>query len=221
MVLDDDGITRERVLLPRLLEHGFDVEAHATLAALEEAMQYVVPDIVVLSTGLPDGDTFNVARQLRRQHPDTGVVMLTERPGSADRVRGLIEGADVYLSKPVDVAVLAASLYSLGRRLQQGSVAPVARRWQLDERAWRLFAPCGNSALLTRSELCLLQCLLQASGDVVGRERLIRALTPDVFHFDPHRLDSLIHRLRRKVQKHCGQPLPLRTVHGEGYVLTI
>ncbi|HIE4562475.1 TPA: response regulator transcription factor [Stenotrophomonas maltophilia] len=225
LMLEEESFTCGRVLLPRLLEHGFAVEAHASLAALEEATQYFHPDVVLLGTDLSNADAFSVVRQLRRQRPDIGVVMLIDPPGSTDCVRGLMQGADACLSTPVDVALLAANLYSLGRRLQQaqlhrGRTPPAPRQWELDEHAWRLSAPCGNSTSLTRSELCLLQNLLQAPGCVVSRERLIQALTPDVFHFDPHRLDSLIHRLRRKVHKYCGRPLPLRTVHGEGYLLT-
>jgi DNA-binding response OmpR family regulator len=53
------------------------------------------------------------------------------------------------------------------------------------------------------------------------REALIGALTRDVYDFDTHRLDSLIHRLRKKVLNVIGEPLPLNAVHGEGYVLVV
>jgi DNA-binding response OmpR family regulator len=61
--------------------------------------------------------------------------------------------------------------------------------------------------------------MMAAAGKLVTRVQIIDALTSDVHEFDPHRLDSLIHRLRRKVNSTSGEALPLTSVHGEGYVL--
>ena len=225
-VLEDDALLRERILLPHLREHGFDVTGLATAAALRALLTTTLPDIVVLDVGLPDDDGFNVAQSLRHQHPTLGVVMLTGRQDSRDRIRGLVEGADAYLVKPVEVGVLAATLHSLGRRLEAAvsSAAPDSHagpaRWRLDAGGWRLLAPDGRAVALTKSERPLLHRLYGHAGEVVGRDTLIAALTADVYAFDTHRLDSLIHRLRRKVAGACGMPLPLAAVHGEGYVFT-
>jgi DNA-binding response OmpR family regulator len=62
--------------------------------------------------------------------------------------------------------------------------------------------------------------LMERYGALVTREQLIGALTDNAFDYDPHRLDSLIHRIRRKVIKISGRSLPLTSVHGEGYVFT-
>ncbi|KXU97452.1 hypothetical protein AB839_07410 [Stenotrophomonas sp. DDT-1] len=218
IVLEGDEFVRDCLLLSHLRVHGFDVAGSATVAGLEALMEVRHADVVVLAVDLPDGDGFNVVHLLRQRHPALGVVMLTGRQGTTDRVRGLVQGADAYLTKPVDINVLVATLYSLGRRLQQQNSPEAERYWRLDPGAWRLLPPRGGGISLTRSERALLRNLFAQPGDVVPREHLIAALTPDVFDFDPHRLDSLIHRLRRKVRAACGGPLPLTTVHGEGYV---
>lgn len=218
IVLEGDSFLRDGILVPRLRDHGFDVACSGTVDGLDAVMAQRPPDVVVLAVDLPDGDGFNVAQSLRQQRPSLGLVMLTGRQDPTDRIRGLVQGADAYLAKPVDVSVLAATLYSLGRRLQQEKAPVVERHWRLDPSAWRLLPPAGAGISLTRSERALLRNLFAQAGDVVQREQLIAALTPDVFDFDPHRLDSLIHRLRRKVRAACGGPLPLTTVHGEGYV---
>jgi len=221
-VLEDDALLRERILLPRLVDYGFDVEGLGSAAELDELLARRVPDIVVLDVGLPDADGFQLAQSLRSRHPALGVVMLTGRQNSGDRVRGLVEGADAYLTKPVEVALLAATLHSLARRLQPATPLPAAdaQRWRLEAGGWRLLSPDGQAVALTRSERPLLRCLLQQPGEVTSRDRLIASLTSNVFEFDTHRLDSLIHRLRRKVVAQCGQALPLAAVHGEGYVFT-
>lgn len=221
-VLEDDALLRERILLPRLAEYGFSAIGLGSAADLEMLLARQLPDIVVLDVGLPDADGFSLAQSLRQRYPGMGVVMLTGRQGTADRVRGLVEGADAYLIKPVNVGLLAASLHSLGRRLQSLRPVPDAPQaagpWRLEAGGWRLQAPCGQGIALTRSERPLMLRLLRDAGEVVRREQLIAELTDNVFEFDTHRLDSLIHRLRRKVSTQCQHALPLNAVHGQGYV---
>jgi len=217
-LLEDDALLRERILLPGLLNYGFAVTGMETAAELEQHLQGSAADIVVLDVGLPDADGFEVARQLRARFPDIGIVMLTGRGETPDRVRGLSQGADAYLAKPVEIDLLAATLHSLARRVQRLQSAPVARDWRLDSNGWCLLSPAGDSIALTKGERRLLQPLFAAAGDVVARETLIAALTDNVHDFDPHRVDSMIHRLRRKVVAACGAQLPLQAVHGEGYV---
>jgi len=223
IVVEDDGLLRERILLPGLREHGFQAHGVGTAAALQEALRVAVPDLIVLDPGLPDADGFELAPSLRLQLPGVGIVMLTGRRALADQVRGLVDGADAYLVKPVKIELLAATLHSVGRRLADSHAGTAQEhaltgRWQLDADGWRLLAPCGRTMALTRSERPLLHCLIARSGEVVGRDALIALLTGDVHTFDPHRLDSLIHRLRRKISAASGHRFPLLAVHGQGYV---
>jgi len=163
-----------------------------------------------------------VTRYLRSSS-SIGIVMLTGRGGTADRVHGLSMGADAYLAKPVNLDVLAATLHSLGRRL--GSFAAVAAHdqarpgWRLHSNGWSLVAPGGGTVTLTLAERCVIGLLMSKAGEAVSRETLIAALTPDIYDFDPHRLETLIHRLRRKVSSGTREALPLRALHGVGYVM--
>jgi DNA-binding response OmpR family regulator len=221
LLLEDDDLLRDRVLAPKLKQFGFEVAAIGRAADLERQIRRRRPDIVLLDVGLPDRDGFEVARQLRAEGAGIGIVMLTGR-GEAGHVRGLLEGADAYLSKPVDIDVLVATLHSLARRLRMvPAAAPAGGGWRLDADGWCLIAPSGDVVALTKTERRLLEALMEKSNCVVPREALIGALTRDVYDFDTHRLDSLIHRLRKKVLNVIGEPLPLNAVHGEGYVLVV
>lgn len=220
-VLEDDAVLREWILVPRLRDHGFDVVGLGTAAALEQLLVAHRPDIIVLDVGLPDADGFELAQSLRSRFPAVGVVMLTGRRSPQDQVRGLVGGADAYLVKPAEPALLAATLHSLARRLRRADDPPArtaGKGWRLDGNGWRLLAPCGQPVQLTRSERPLLHCLMQHAGEVVEREALAATLTADPFSFDMHRLDSLIHRLRRKIAVASRHPFPLSAVHGAGYV---
>ena len=72
---------------------------------------------------------------------------------------------------------------------------------------------------MSKTERRLLQLLMDKPGRMIVRDAIFRHLSPDPDDFDPHRLDSLIHRLRRKVQKASAEDFPLTCVHGEGYVV--
>jgi DNA-binding response OmpR family regulator len=218
-LLEDDALLRDRVLIPRLSEYGFAVTGFPAAAGLHMYLESEIPEIVVLDVGLPDQDGFSVARQLRARFPEIGIVMLTAMGETSDRIRGLSDGADAYLSKPVEIALLAATLHSVARRvLSAAGNMTASGQWRLDVDGWCLLSPSGRSAALTATERRVLMRLVSAAGKVVTREQLIAAMTSNVYDFDPHRLDSLIHRLRKKVVSACEDSLPLTSVPGEGYV---
>lgn len=220
VLLEDDPILRERILVPGLRRFGFVVDGCGTGAELQQRLEREGAEIVVLDVGLPDTDGFTLAGTLRQQSPDLGIVMLTSLGQTEDRIRGLTGGADAYLSKPVELDLLAATLHSLARRVSgRPPAAPARGSWQVSEDGWCLLSPSGAAAALTGSERRLCLRLLEQPGLLVAREALIGALTDRVHDFDAHRLDSMVHRLRSKVQRRCGEPLPLAAVHGHGYIL--
>lgn len=219
LVLEDDPILRDRILVPGLRRFGFAADGCGTGAELQRRVQREGTEIVVLDVGLPDTDGFTLAGALRQQYPDLGIVMLTSLGQTEDRIRGLTGGADAYLSKPVEIDLLAATLHSLARRVSgRLPAAPARGRWQVSEDGWCLLSPSGAAAALTGSERRLCLRLLEQPGLLVEREALIAALTDRVHDFDAHRLDSMVHRLRSKAQRRCGEPLPLAAVPGKGYI---
>lgn len=221
-VLEDDAAFREDILVRGLRQLDFDVEGFATSAELYRRMLAVSFELLVLDVRLDGEDGLDVAQYLRGMSP-IGIVALTGRGTQEDRIRGLMEAVDVWLSKPIDVEVLAATLHSLSRRMQLASsvrrAVPSSAGWRLSPGNWRLVAPDERSMALNLLERRLLTRLLATPGDLVSHEELIADVSTGSEKFDRHRLELLIHRLRRKAQSHIGQALPLRSVRGSGYVL--
>jgi DNA-binding response OmpR family regulator len=217
-VLEDDQTLREDILVPGLAANGYAAEGFGHPADLYRRMLRAAFDVAVIDVGLPDEGGLSVARHLRAGS-SLGIVMLTGRERASEQVRALGEAADAWLAKPVEVAVVAATIGSLLRRMRLPAVQPSARRWQLITQGWRLAAPCGRDVALNRAERGVLERLFAAGGEPVSREQLIAALGESSDGFDPHRLDMLVHRLRRKVVENTGETLPLRSVRGRGYVL--
>jgi len=220
-LLEDDDVLRERVLLPGLARHGFDVAPMRTVAQLEAALAQASFDLIVLDIGLPDGDGFTLTRQLQAGRPGMGIVILSGRDTSPDMVRGLSQGADAYLTKPVEIEMLAATLFSVARRLSRPAAAAAHEvpAWQLQDDGWCLFSPQGKAVALTQSERRVLLCLWRTRGKLVSRTSLLATLGGELgLEIDPHRLDALLHRLRQKVQDRAGLALPLTAVRGAGYL---
>lgn len=219
-LVDNDVDLREGVFMPGLLDHGFEVTGMGSAGELYRRMLTESFDIVVLDIGLPDENGFEVAKHLRAT-TSAGIVMLTGRSNAPDRMRGLTSEADVYLEKPVEVKLLAAALGSLAWRMTaNGSSLPRDFVWRLVGKGWQLLAPNGSIVDLTLPERSVLQVLSDAVGHPIARETLISELTDDEYNFDPHRLEMVVYRLRRKVIQATGMELPLRAVRGHGYVLT-
>lgn len=219
-VVEDDRTFREEVLLPVLAHSGFCVAGMSGALELYRSMTLRSFDLVLLDVGLPDEDGFSIATHLRRLSPRVGIVMLTGLDSAAERMRGLRAGADAYLSKPVDMEEVVATLCNLARWVvPEAGAAPTRTNWRLDERAWCIVSPGGVEIEMNLAERQVVSMLAAAAGVPVQREALIAGLVKNAYDFDPHRLEMLVHRLRKKCQQLAQEELPLRAVRGIGYVL--
>lgn len=220
-VVEDDPELREQILVPMLVSAGFDATGMASALDLYRAMAGTRFDLIVLDVGLPDGDGFAIAHHLRGLSPSLGIVMLTGYSSDQDRLRGLEAGVDAYLSKPVEAKELVATLRNLERRIvpDRDPSEPSQGGWRLSEGGWRLLAPDGSEVTLNLSERQVVTALVSAAGAPVARDVLIAGLVENAEDFDPHRLEMLVYRLRRKSLQLTGQALPLRTIRGVGYAL--
>ncbi len=217
-LLEGDPVSRERALRPGLIESGFEVSAFETAASLRAQLQASTFQIALIGSQRGEGDGPRLVDEIRRGFPGIGIVLLVAR-GAEEKLSGLRNGADACLAEPVATELLAATLCSLARRLDNVSSSLPVQRWHVNENAWRLVSPTGKTVALTEAERRVVSRLAATPGQVVTRDELISVLTANVYDFDTHRLDSLIYRLRRKVADACGQSLPLNAVHGQGYVL--
>lgn len=213
ILLDDEADLREEVA-DFLRAQGHGVTEVGSLVEFRAQYQRQPCDIALIDRLLPDGDGLQLVDELRAGHGDCGLIVLTARDASADRVSGYQHGADHYVTKPVNLDLLAAIVAALGRRLpQHGS-------WALLPARWSLRLPTGQSVALTAQEFGLMAALAKAEMHVLTRKKVLTAIGKDYLNYDPRSLDALLLRLRRKVLAAGGGELPIKTVHGVGYVLS-
>jgi DNA-binding response OmpR family regulator len=189
---------------------------------LYKALRQERYDIAVLDVNLPDVSGFELARDIASQ--GMGVIMLTARTGRDDRIRGYADGADLYLTKPVDSEELVLAIVNLGRRIRRSAIpanagqvvaAEIDPPWRLDRQTQMLYAPQGVSVKLSAREVVLLEYLARRQGVTVPRDD-ISTLFHDA-HPDPEsrRIDAALARLRAKL-KSSGMEFPLHVVHSAG-----
>ena len=221
-LLEDDADFREELALG-LGGYGFRVAfACDNAAAFYRRLQEQPCDIVILDAHLPGEDGFSVATRLRALSP-VGIVMLTGRSALEDRVRGLEGGADVYMTKPVDLLELSSVIRSLARRMRLAKAprpadaetrTPAESSWSLQDGGWILVAPDGASLHLSAQERTFLMALMDAAGSAVSRQALAELFLPESpGGFELRRIDVLVSRLRAKAQS-AGLKLPVLSVRG-------
>jgi two-component system copper resistance phosphate regulon response regulator CusR len=175
-------------------------------------------DLVILDVMLPLKDGFEVCRELRAGGMTIPILMLTARDAPPDRVAGLDQGADDYLTKPFDFHELLARLRALLRRgpALRPETVEIADL-SIDMRARRVRRG-GRQIELTAKEYALLEYLARRAGEVVSRAEIAEHVWEE--NFDPfsNLIEVYVQRLRRKIDEGRA-PRLLRTRRGEGYVL--
>jgi DNA-binding response OmpR family regulator len=225
LVVEDEANIRELVCL-HLDSEGYTC---VPVSRGSEALSLIRTrpfDAVVLDLMLKDGDGLNLCRTIRHEegpNQEVPILMLTALRDERDKLAGFDSGADDYLTKPFSIKELAARVGALTRRRRQapadplGVATPVERPdLQLDP-ARRLVRVRGHEIPVTPYEFRLLYRLAAEPGVVFTRERLLAEIWLGEAFVTGRSIDTLIRRLRRKIERDPSSPEFLLTVWGEGY----
>ena len=194
-------------------------------ASGEEALRLLKEneiDLVLLDLMLPGIDGFQVCQEIRSQYANTGIIILTARAREEEKIRGLVEGADDYLTKPFSMAELEARILSLLRRMEQFnkviSTAIISSGpFQIDSKN-SIISLAGEAIRLTPTEYCLLQFLIANKNQVFSRNDLLDEIWGINYAGDIKVVDVNIRRIRMKTEKEPSNPEFLVTVWGYGYM---
>jgi DNA-binding response OmpR family regulator len=233
-------IVEDEAHLAQGLRFNFEAEGHSvqTTDRGEDALAWLLKneenfDALVLDVMLPGKDGFAVARELREAGNYIPLLMLTARGRPEDVLKGFESGADDYLPKPFNLAILIARVESLLRRKTwtRGAAPAVQRASQEKDDAPDAFTfdnkevdfrnlqlRSGKNVIqLTVMEADLLRYLIKNAGHPVSR----KAILQDVWNLneetDTRAIDSFIVRLRKYIEPKPSKPRYLLTVRGLGY----
>jgi len=225
LVIDDDTNLRE-LSNGYLASEGYSVIETGTARGAKELVESSTIDLILLDVRLPDGDGFDLLRDLRTV-TSTPVIMLTGRDTPSDRIIGLELGADDFVGKPFELRELRARIRSVLRRTYHVDEQEVAATmdallfagWTVDLTHQRLISPAHGDVTLTSGEFDLLRVLAEHPKRPLSRDQLLdltrsREWTP----FD-RSVDVLIGRLRRKMMENGDTIGLIKTIRNVGYSL--
>jgi DNA-binding response OmpR family regulator len=220
LLLVEDEIDIQSFLRRSLAEAGYEVEAASDGKTAERLAVESPFDVLIVDLGLPDQDGIGLILRLRQLGVGAPVLILSARRSVDDRVRGLEQGGDDYLTKPFALAELLARLRNLVKRNSPASnEATRLRVLDLELDLLRREASRGGHPLqLTQQEFVLLEYLCRNAGRVVTRSMILDQVWGMRIQPDTNVVDVHIYRLRGKVDGAGQQPL-IRTMRGVGYVL--
>ena len=184
------------------------------------------PDLMLLDVMLPGMDGFEVCRQLRREGSDLPIIMITAREEETDKVFGLENGADDYITKPFSMRELLARVKANMRRsISAAPAAETAPEDVLTIRPLRIdlgrhtVSKDGAELDLTQREYELIKFLAQNPGKIVSRQELMSEVWQYEYFGDLRAVDVAVRRLREKLERDPANPDYVLTKRGVGYYL--
>ena len=220
LVVEDDWEIAN-FIVSALTKAGFAVVHARDGRAAHQQFGNEIPDLVVLDVMLPGDDGFKILQTIRQRF-ETPVIMLTALAEMNDKVKGLLAGADDYVTKPFHTPELVARIVAiLRRRSREVASKPEAAAlrfdgWRVHKRNRTVHDPSGAAILLTSGEFDILWELCRNSGEVLSRDMLVQNIHNRAVEPYDRRVDTLVSRVRGKLRN----PEFIKTIRNEGYVFT-
>jgi len=222
LVVEDDVPLAEGLRMNLELE-GYEPVVSRSAEHAETVWRAGGVDFVLLDVGLPGEDGFAFCRRIRAAGDRTPILFLTARDSDEDRIRGLEEGGDDYLTKPFHVGELLARIKGIFRREAWARTQPVTDVTEVGDcvvdLAGRTVSGPRGRFELREKEVLILRLLLEHAGEAVDRHTILdRVWGYDAFP-TTRTVDNFVVRLRRMLEDDPAEPRHLVTVRGVGYRL--
>lgn len=221
LIVEDENSLRE--LIQRYAEkERYVVETASTYAEARRKIEDYAYDCILLDIMLPDGSGLDLLKELKKQHKQENVIIISAKDSIDDKVQGLELGADDYLPKPFHFAELGARIRSVIRRNQQQG-EPIVEAGNVKLYPDTFSVRVNDAALeLNRKEYDILHYFITRPERLVSKSTLAESVWGDhidqVDNFDF--IYAQIKNLRRKL-KEAGATLEIKVVYGFGYKLVI
>jgi two-component system OmpR family response regulator len=217
LVIEDDT-TLGHALQEFLVEQGYAVDWLQDGAQVSGAVTGQSYDLLLLDLNLPGRSGLDVLRQLRADNQQVPVLILTALDGLEDRVAGLDAGADDYVTKPFELAELAARVRAFGRR-RAGQAQPFIEAGPLlFDTVGREVRVHGQRLALSVRELSVLEMLMTRMGRVVTKTQIVNSLSAWDADFSENAVEVYVYRLRKRLE---GTGAAIQTIRGFGYLLDV
>lgn len=222
VIVEDEDVTR-RKLAGYFSAMGYRVSEAEDASAMRHVLLADPADLLMIDINLPGEDGLELTRKLR-ERSDVGIILVTGRTDTVDRIVGLELGADDYVTKPFDQRELLARVKNLLRRCGRSKGVAASggvlrfEGWTFDAAHRTLKSDDGGFMELTRAEFKLLALLAAHPGQVMSRDRILHEIANRDWDPADRTVDVVVRRLRQKLGDDARHPRLIVTSHGEGYL---
>jgi len=224
-------VIEDEYQMAHALKDNFEMEGYDVIVASdgESGLNYILDttfDLVILDVMLPKISGFDVCKTARQKGIDTPIIMLTARGEEDDKVRGLENGADDYVTKPFSLIELLARVKAAIRRgatlkKEEGPANMVAiGRLKIDFSSYSAFID-GVMVKMSHTEIEILKFLWSRKNETVKRDDIMKQVYGVDGDITTRTIDNFVVRLRQKIEVDPANPKHILTVHGMGYKLVI
>ena len=218
IVVVEDSQALNDLLCDALTKAGYTVDGFLDAESLSEFALIKDTDVIVLDIQLPGESGLDLARRLRRLMPNLGVLMLTARTTTMDRIDGYDSGADYYLPKPISPQELVRAVKSLLARKQQFGLDSPTERFKLSRKTLMLSSG-DRSIKLSVGDAAILVALASAPDQQLEHWQIMDLLSKDGDTVNRASLDVRIYRLRVRLADFVSESYPIVSIRGVGYRL--
>lgn len=219
LVVEDEDSIRKFVTI-NLERAGFEVrEVDNAEDGIKIARNEDI-DIVILDVMLPGMDGFEACKILREDIPSLGIIMLTAKTQDIDKIMGLEQGSDDYMTKPFNPTELVLRVKSLLRRIdfkEDGSDKILKYDCFKIDKYSRTFYKDDIEIDLTPTEFSIIKLFMENPGRAFKRDEILNLVWGNDFIGDSKIVDVNIRRLRSKIENDPGEPYYIETIWGLGY----
>lgn len=223
ILVEDHDVLRE-MLKQALEEAGHQVTALSCAEELEDVAGGQPADMFLIDLNLPGENGLSLTERLRATYPLAGLIVVTARSSLHDKLEGYARGADLYLTKPIEVPELCAAVSALGRRrlrvdslIQQNQ----AERFTLQQQQLHISKPGHKAVALSAAEASIVIAFSRAPGQRVAYWQIAETLGLDLETYPKASLEVRIVRLRKKLVDAGAAPSCIESVRGHGYQLCL
>jgi two-component system, OmpR family, KDP operon response regulator KdpE len=220
VLIVDDEISIRRALRNTLHKMGFDVDDAGTGEAALQLVRDAAFDVVLLDINMPGIGGIRACREIRRNQPRLGILMLTVRDSEEDKVAALDAGADDYITKPFNIRELAARIRAAVRRssISRSDPDAIIRIGNIElDPPRRLVRKAGELVHLTPKEFDLVRYLMAHAGLPITHARLLHAVWGPEYGGELEYLRTFVRQLRKKLEDDPADPTYLLTDSHLGY----
>lgn len=221
VLVEDHDILRQ-MLQQALEEAGHHVVALACAEELEDEAGSQPADVFLFDLNLPGEDGLSLTARVRAAYPLAGLILVTARSALTDKLEGYARGADLYLTKPLEVPELCAAVAALGRRRQrEQNLLMKQQTFTLSQQGMTLTKAGQSPVQLSAAETAMVATFSRAPGQRLAYWQIAETLGLDLENYPKASLEVRIVRMRKKLVEAGAPSNCIEAVRGHGYQLCI